>query len=156
MRKQADNIFTFGVGMFLIVAANTGTEIWSLSHWIIAGMVIFGAVFSIITFGGFGVFWPSALKHLDIFGPNCKGHDFAMETFKESVASVEPYKNPTALFVSFAGSLTLMAGLMLQGWYVSLVFEIASSAIGYGFIHYFQINRNMILGQITGSDEATE
>lgn len=156
MRKKADNIFTFGVGTFLIVAANTGTEIWPLAHWIVAGMVIYSSLISIISFGGFGMFWVSALKHLDVFGPNCKRHDFAMETFKESAASVEPYKTLSMFFLSFAGSLTLMAGLLLQQWYVTLGFEIVGSAIGYGFIHYFQINRNMILSQITGADEATE
>jgi len=154
MKNYIDNIFTFGVGMLLISAANAGIEIWDAVHWIFAGMIIYSALVSMVSFGGFGLFWVSALKHLDVFGPNCERHDYALETYKESAASVEPFKNPSMFFLSFAGSLTLMAGLLLQGWHITLGFEIAGSAIGYGFIHYFQMNKNIILGQITGADEA--
>ncbi len=156
MKQFADNIFTFGVGGFLIAAANAGTEIWPFTHWLVAALVIIGALVSIVTYGGFGIFWVSALKHLDIYGPNCERHDFALETYEESAASVEPYKSPSIFFLSFVGSLILMVGLLLQGWHIALGFEVLGSAVGYGFIHYFQINRHLILEQITDADKATE
>lgn len=156
MRKNADNIFTFGVGTFLIVASQNAVEIWTIAHWILLFLIIAGAIVSIVIYGGFSIFWIAALKRLDIYGPNCELHEFAMKAFKNSAESVAPYKHPILLGLSFAGSLTLMSGLLLQGWYIALGFEILGSAIGYGFIHYFQINRNIILGQITGDDKVTE
>ena len=156
MRKQADNIFTFGVGTFLIVAANIGTEIWPLTHWIVSGLVIFGSIVSITIYGEFGFFWATALKHLDVFGPNCERHDLALEAYEESAKSVEPFKKPSMFFLSFAGSVMLMSGLLLQKWYVPLSFEIIGSAVGYGFIHYFQINRFIILDQIVDADKVAK
>lgn len=156
MKKQADNIFTFGVGTFLILSANQNLDLPSLVMWGISILVVIAGLLSIFGFSGHGIFWNTALKNLDIYGPNGTKHDTALEIFDKSKAVVEPYNNPIMFFLSFAGSLTLMSGLLLQGWYVPLGFEIGGSAIGYGFIHYFQINKFMILGQITGSDEATE
>ena len=156
MKKQADNIFTFGIGALLIVAANTSTAIWPLARWGISGLVIIGAIIAIVSFSGFSIFWSGALKRLDLYGPNCERHEIALKAYEDSVASVEPYKSSITFFISFAGSLTLMAGLLLQGWYIALGLEILGSAIGYGFIHYFQVNKFMILGQITGADEAAE
>ncbi len=130
--------------------------IWPEVFWGLTILIILSACASILHFGGTGKFWKNALTHLDAYGPKGEHHEMAVSMFDLSKELVEPYKSAITFFVSFGGSLTLMSGLLLQGWYVPLGFEIAGSAIGYGFIHYFQVNKFIILGQITGADEAIE
>ena len=156
MVKHADNIFTYCMGIFLIVATQVNFVVPTFAHGVIATLVIIAALVSIGWFGLHGAFWTGVLQDLDNYGPNGPQHEDALKRFDDTSNSTAYYSNPFIFFLSFGGSLTLMAGLFLQGWYFTLGLEILGSAIGYGFIHYFQVNRMNILGQITGADEAVE
>jgi len=156
MRAAVDNIFSFGMGSYLIAAAQTGTEIPNVLVWGITILVLLSAYIALRGYGAHATFWNFALQRLDIYGPNKERHDTALEMYDFTKEAVAPYDGPIKFFVSFAGSLVVMAGLMMQGWYLPLAAEAAASALGYGFIHYFQVNKFDILGQITGADEDTQ
>jgi len=154
MKAMADTIFSFGLGSFLISAAVHDVAISNYLMWGITILILISAYVSIKGFGAHATFWNFALGNMDHYGPKTEGHKIALEMFDFSKAIVEPYSGPAKFYLSFVGSMTVLAGLMMQGWYAPLIAEAASSALGYGFIHYFQVNKMVILGQITGSDEA--
>ena len=154
MRAMADNIFSFGMGSYLITAAVQDVAISNYLMWGVTILILISSYNAIRNFGAHASFWTYALENLDTYGPNKERHKTALEMFDISKEVVEPYSGPAKFFISFTGSLVVMAGLLMQGWYVPLIAEAASSALGYGFIHYFQVNKMTILGQITGADEA--
>lgn len=154
MKALADTIFSFGLGSFLITAAVHDVAVPDFLMWGVTILILISAYVSIKGFGAHATFWTFALDNLDTYGPKGERHETALEMHDISKAIVEPYSGPAKFFLSFAGSLMVLAGLMMQGWYLPLIAEAASSALGYGFIHYFQVNKMVILGQITGADEA--
>jgi len=154
MRALADNIFSFGMGSFLITAAQVGKDVPDFMVWGLTALILLSAYVSAKGIGAHATFWTFALERLDIYGPNKERHDTALEMFDYTKELVAPYDGPAKFFLAFAGSLTLMAGLLVQEMYLPLIAEAASSAFGFGFIHYFQVNKIDILGQITGTDEA--
>lgn len=148
MTSFVNYFFAFSVGLFLIVAANQGVEIWTVAHGILSVMILFSAISSIIFFGAHGIFWKTVLSHLETFGPDADNNERALKVFEDCSEAIKSYRQPIIFYASFGGSLVLMSGLLMQGWYFTLVCEILGSAIGYGFIRYFQINRANILAQI--------
>ena len=154
MKAATDTIFSFGMGSYLIAAAQTGTTIPNLLVWGITGLVLFSAYVSVREMGAHATFWTFALERLDIYGPNKERHKTALEMYDYTQEFVAPYDGPIKFFVSFAGSLVVMAGLLMQEWYLPLAAEVLASALGHGFVHYFQVNKIDILSQITGTDEA--
>lgn len=154
MKAFADNIFAFGMGAYLIASAQVGKPLPDFLFWGLTALVLISAYVSIKGLGAHATFWKFALVRLDIYGPNKERHKTALEMFDYTKEIVAPYDGPVKFFLAFAGSLALMAGLMVQEMYLPLIAEAAASAFGFGFIHYFQVNKIDILSQITGTNEA--
>ena len=152
MKVATDTFFSFALAFYLIVSAQVGVEVPAFLMWAVWILVIISSYLAIRGFGAHVTFWSIALERLDVYGPNRERHDVALEMFDLTNAAVEPYGGPLKFYLSFASSLALMSGLMLQEWYVPLVFEAAASVLGYSFIHYFQVKKYVILEQITGKE----
>ena len=141
MKAMADTIFSYGLGSYLITSAVHDVAVPNFLMWGITILILISAYVSLKGFGAHASFWNVALNNLDIYGPKAERHKTALEMFDFSKAIVEPYSGPAKFFLSFAGSMTVLAGLMMQGWYAPLIAEAASSALRLGFIHYFQVNK---------------
>ena len=142
------------MGSFLIASAQIGKDLPDFLVWGLTALVLISSYVAIKGIRAHALFWEFALENLEIYGPNKERHKTALEMFDYTKEVVEPYNGPAKFYLAFAASLVLMAGLLMQELYLPLIAEVASSAFGFGFIHYFQVNKFDILGQITGTDEA--
>ena len=110
----------------------------ALLYWGLVVFILMSAGLSIFTFGLLGLGWSGVMSDIEVDGWQ-PGSDRVIDLYNSTINALAGYTR-TRFYFSFAGSITLMAGLSHQGWMFLLVLEVLGSAIGYGFIYWVMNN----------------
>ena len=144
---------------YFVAALNPLAGWYMLTHetldpvikWILLIGIPLAAILTILSLGIFALGWVFMMHDTATEGNYAPGKRRPIELYDATVGLLKDYSR-TRFYVSFVGSLALMAGISAQGWMFILVLEILGSAIGYGFIHWVMNNVHRMHERAYGSE----
>ena len=148
LKKYAGIIFNAGAGYYLYVTPVLDPAL----KWILIIGIVLSAVITILSLGTIGMGWAFMMRDTEATDGYEPGGDRAIQMYEVTVDMLSGYTRKQ-FYVSFASSIGLMAGIMMQGWTILLALEVLGSAIGYGFISWVWSNIHRLHERAHGTTE---
>lgn len=113
-----------------------GPVLEGFSLWFCMLLVGVVAALNIFVFGMFAFGWSSMLNDPNSVQYFAPGSERSQRIYRSTRNVLRYYDSRIAFWLSVASSVSLMLGMVQQGWTVVLLMEIVASAIAYNFIHW--------------------